>query len=143
MKLIEVISWAAIFFALAIISVVLYWFLNDYKTVEFEVPHKILNENKRVMQDGLLIQEIKYCKYTTLTPLISKHFQNGLLYLLPDIVSPKNPLGCGTNIVSDHIPEDLPPGTYILKTTFKYRVNPIREIDIFTETEPFEVISNE
>lgn len=143
MKLINIISWITILFAIAIVLTISYWSLYNYKTVEFELPHKILNENKQVVSGGHLLHEARYCKYTNVTPLISKYFEDGILYLIPDQVATFKEVGCDVLIVSTYIPRALPLGTYTLKATYKYHVNPIREIDVFTETETFEIIADE
>jgi hypothetical protein len=139
-KTVNIISWLAIAFALVIISVIVYWSIYPYKTVEFETPHKVLNENRQVEVGGELFHEVRYCKYTTVTPIISRYFEDTILYFLPVQVAVKNEVGCGVNIIQTDIPKVMPPGIYTVRTSFKYHINPIREIDVFTETEPFEIV---
>ena len=138
-KLFYCIAWATLAVATGLIILVTYWLTYPYKTIDFiDLPNKI--EVKTVKSGGYLVYNVEYCKYTDLNPLVSRSFVDGILYVSPEQPATKKPIGCGTNHVQIYVPKALPLGKYVLKTSYKYQVNPLRTIDISTETEQFEVI---
>jgi hypothetical protein len=70
-------------------------------------------------------------------PVISKTFVDGIIYSVPEVVSIKNEIGCHTNIVQMYIPRGLPAGEFFVETNYRYKVNPIRTVDVVTQTERF------
>jgi hypothetical protein len=106
--------------------------------VIFKTPFPI--ENKIIKSGENLEYKVCYCKYTELRPTITRTFVDGIIFAMPSNLGINNPIGCGTNLIEIQIPISLPAGKYRLETAYRYQVNPIRTIDVFTTTEQFEVI---
>lgn len=127
-------------FAAWLLILLIYWSAYPYKLIDFEKePFKV--STKQVKAGGTLIYKVPFCKYTPIRPSITRVFSNDILYTQPVVTAIANPLGCHTNNIQAYVPKELPPGIYHLNTIYRYQVNPIRTIDISTETEQFEVIN--
>lgn len=138
-KIFNSISYLVIIIALLFSVVVFYWLLFPYRVIEFNVlPHVI--ENKQVKSGEYLIYEVDYCKFTKIVPIISKYFVDGLLYSTPETLATVKGVGCGKNRVQVYVPKALPLGKYRMETIYRYKVNPLRTIDVKTTTEDFEVV---
>jgi hypothetical protein len=109
-----------------------------YKTADFQLPFKILNENKTVVRGDRLRYEITYCKYTTMHPDLTKFFIDGVIYETPKVPGVAEQ-GCRTEVADVYVPKAIPPGNYTLKTVAIYHVNPIRNIEIVNYTEQFTI----
>lgn len=141
-KCIHIIAWFTIISALALMGLFIFWLVYPYQTTDFiNSPFPV--QNKKVKVGGYVFYRVDYCKYTDLIPEVSKTFIDGVLYTIPPAVGAKNPMGCHTNLVQTYVPKALVPGKYVIQINYKYHVNPLREIEIKTETEPFEVVEKE
>ena len=81
-----------------------------------------------------------YNKHTNLPGRVIRSFEDSIVYQLPSTET-NNPKGEQDFINSSiKIPEFLPIGTYKLKATVIYKVNPFREISYNMETNNFKVI---
>ena len=128
-------SWLTILTALFLMSMVIYWLIYPYKTVDFK-KDVFPVENKIVEQGGRLRYEIDYCKYNETIPQITRYFVDGVLYETPEI-SGGLISGCN-NIMRDiYIPKAIPDGNYKIKIVIHYRLNPIRTVEIVKFTEQF------
>ncbi len=122
------------------LTVYYYWNLKTYKPIIFNNPvFKV--EEKKVVQGGYLTYTVDYCKENNLVPHVSRTFVDGLIYTIPDEPQPFLEEGCNKKEFFIYIPKALPPGNYVIKQTYTFQVNPIRTMDIYTETEKFEVIA--
>ena len=127
--------------ALGLILTVIYWEVYPFKTIVFtDNPQRVLNANHQVASGGHLSYEVNFCKYTNIIPSISRSFADGILYTIPETLAVAKPTGCHTQVVDVYVPRALLPGSYTLKTTYRYKINPIRTIDVSTTTESFMVI---
>lgn len=97
-------------------------------------------DNKVVKTGDFLTYNADYCKYSTLIPEASKTFVDQIIYNIPSEVVVAKPTGCKVIKLQTLVPMNLPAGTYTLKITYRYQVNPIRPIDISVETESFQVV---
>lgn len=131
-------SYLVILSAIVVMSVVGFWLFYPYKTTEFR--DKIIKvENDTVKAGEEISYSVSYCKYTDVTPEISKTFVDGIIYVAPGAVSTTKK-GCGVNKIHVTVPKNLPPGVYHLELSYRYKVNPVRTIIINTQTEKFTVI---
>lgn len=138
MKIINLVSLVTVVVFNIIILISVYWLIYPYKPIEFNnLPHKIVNENKTVKSGGYLIYNTEYCKYSDLIPLVTKHYVDGFLYTVPQEVASFKGKGCGKTQVQIYVPKALPKGEYYIEIKYRYKVNPIRDIDITTKTEKF------
>lgn len=136
-KILYRLAWLTILSAIYIVSLVSCWLLFPYKTTEFKnLPIKV--ENKTLAAGEDLVYYVEYCKYTDVFPEISKKFVDGIIYTVPSAVS-STKKGCGTNKIQIEVPKNLPAGVYHLNLNYRYKVNPLRTIDIIVVTEDFTV----
>lgn len=139
LKIINYISYGTLISALVLLLVVFYWLLYPYEPIEFNnMPHAV--ENKQVKPGDHLIYTVEYCKNSTVVPIASKYFIDGLIYAIPDTLATVKEVGCGQSRVQVYVPRALPKGKYFIEASYRYQVNPIRYIDVVTRTEQFEVI---
>lgn len=137
-RLMKFIAWLTIFSAIGLMIICIYWVVYPYKTVEFtKTPFPV--KEKTTQRGGYVFYEVDFCKYTERLPQVSKTFVDGVLYTIPEAVGAKNPTGCHVNLVQTYIPKALVPGDYVIQINYKYKVNPLRTIEIYTETEKFKV----
>ena len=136
-KIIQAISYLTIIFALGAVVLFIFWGLYPYNPIEFNQPHKIIT--KEVARGEHLIYEVDYCKNMTILPTITKTFVDGIIYAIPEIVAVDREVGCGVQQVSMYVPKALPTGEFYIKIIYHYQVNPIRKIDVITNTEKFTI----
>ena len=121
------------------ILVVGYWSLYPI------VPAKI--SSIHVVQDKVeagkpLTLEITYCKYVNITPNITTAFVDGVIFYLND-TQLTVPEGCGINNVVINVPQEMASGTYSIRRTWVYQVNPIRKISITINSNKFEIVGSD
>lgn len=131
-------SWLTLLLAFGLILLIGYWEVYPYKVIDFETPFNILTPE--VKQGGYLQYEVKFCKYTSLNPYVVKYFVDAIIYAVPNIPATYKQIGCGTRTVQMYVPKALPVGQYKVQGIYTYKVNPLREIKVYTETELFTVI---
>jgi hypothetical protein len=139
-KILNLVSYLTLLMALVVVLIVTYWMTYPYKPVEFKnLPHKI--DTKQIKAGEYLTMNVDYCKYSTVVPVINTAFIDGIIYYVPQegTINTVKP-GCGENKVFIYIPKALPPGNYSVHRTWKYKVNPLRTITIYTQSETFEVV---
>jgi len=138
-KALIIIAWFTIISALLLMSLVIFWMVYPYKTTDFKTPFPI--QTKEVKRGGYVFYTVDYCKYTDLLPEISKTFVDGVLYTIPPALGASNPTGCHSQLIQTYVPKALVPGTYVIQINYKYKLNPLRVIEVKTETEPF-IVTN-
>lgn len=139
-KTFQAIAWFTIVSALSIMVLIGYWSLVPYTPLVIKTnPEVVLNENKTIKSGDFLSYAVNYCKNSKVVPIVSKAFVDGFVYVLPDNLATSKGVGCGEDIIQIYVPKALPTGYYSLKTTYRYKVNPVRDIDVYAETEKFTV----
>lgn len=138
-KALITISWITILSAIGLLLTVAFWLLYPYKPAEYKnLPQKV---DKEVYKIGEQIKlSIDFCRYMSIVPTINRSFVDGIVYNLHGTVSPTSDLGCHLKVVSISVPQTIQPGKYHISTNFRYKVNPLREIEIITISEDFTVI---
>lgn len=139
-RIFNLIGWLTILTLACLIAILGYWYLVPINPIKFNnLPHKV--ESKEIKSGGYLVYDVDYCKYTKDIPMVSRTFVDGLSYpLYENRPATEKPMGCNVNRVQIYVPKGLPLGEYFLKTTFHYRLNPIRWLDVTTETERFLIV---
>ena len=138
-KYLQLMSYFTLWLVFVSIAVYYYWNLKPYTPIVFEnSPFQV--DQKQIEQGGYLTYTVDYCKDNDLSPHVSRTFVDGLIYVTPDEPQPYLEKGCQQKQFFIYIPKALPPGTYVIKKTYTFQVNPIRTVDIYTETEQFEVV---
>jgi hypothetical protein len=139
-KLFQIVAWLTILGALGLMGLLAYWLLFPYKLVTFDrETYPIMNENKTVKQGGLLTYHADYCKYTTLAPKIYRTYEDGLVFVVPEVATSRES-GCHEIDVNIIVPRSLPVGVYKLQTIYVYKVNPVREVSLTVNTDKFTVV---
>lgn len=138
MKALQYLSWITIASALSLVFIIIYWLIYPYNPATFnKLPHKV---DKKIVQGGdFIILNIDVCKNMDVVPEISRVFVDGVIYQIPTYTTTNDEKGCRVRRVQIYVPKGLPPSTYKISSTFRFRVNPIRIIEMYTDSEKFEV----
>jgi len=139
LKILTIVSYLTLGLALGGIIMVFCWLWYPYKTITVTQPYKMAKTELR--QGEVTSYSFSYCKYTSITPTVEKFFVDGLVFKA-DYASAQTRVGCRDAKVLLKIPDTLPPGTYKLRITTTYQMNPIRKISADRYTEYFKVLSN-
>jgi hypothetical protein len=135
-KTLGIIAAVTILLAFSLIFTIGWWLFYPYRIITFEGNPKIINP---VVKAGTIVKyNISYCKYMNLGATVTTAFVNDLIYTIPPTET-NNLIGCHTKTFSTLIPKELPEGTYFIQKLYRYKINPIRDIDIKTKTETFQV----
>lgn len=138
MKALQYLSWITIASALSLVFIIIYWLIYPYNPATFnKLPHKV---DKKIVQGGdFIILNIDVCKNMDVVPEISRVFVDGVIYQIQTYTTTNDEKGCRVRRVQIYVPKGLPPSTYKISSTFRFRVNPIRIIEMYTDSEKFEV----
>lgn len=140
----EGIAWTAIVGALFVLLTIFYWCFYPYPTtVILNAPVPIVNEGGKVVAGEALRLHMKWVKFTPVgadvTRLLLANSKKELVVIYSG--SSAVPTGEHDRIISVPIPAWVLPGKYKVKTTYTYKVNPLREIDVSWESQSFEVVN--
>ena len=136
MKLINVLSLLTIVLFNLLVLTIVYWLVKPYNPIDIKQPVKL--DNTRVKSGGYLIYTVEYCKYTKITPTVTRYFVDGITYLIAENqIATKKELGCGKNTMQLYIPKALPKGEYKLQIIFRYQMNSLKKVDVSVFTETF------
>jgi hypothetical protein len=116
------------------------WLLWPYKPLEInELVHVV---TKVVRPGEAVFVQFTFEKNTDVSPEISLALVDGVIFNIPTY-QPQNPVGKTFNKMVGvlEIPMTVPCGTYHLQWTAKYKMNPIRVVEVKYESEQFEVVS--
>lgn len=141
-------SGIAIVSALFLTGLVTYWANHNYKWIKYyNTPFPIIT--KEVKPGEVLIYDVEYCRFNDRQATFSKDIisvDGSVGITLPSYESSfgQNCNGAETpdvvRVASTIIPEQLPPGLYIMKMTVEQQQNPIRTDSFSVQTEPFEIV---
>jgi hypothetical protein len=135
----NILSWIVIILMMVLILTVGFWMIYPYPTLVFlNQPFEITPDTLIVKPGQNITYHVDYCKYTTLPAIVSRSFIDGVKYSVPQTIA-TNPAGCHEIFPSLQAP-NLPPGTYYLKNSYQYQVNPIRIITVEATTSAFTII---
>jgi len=142
-KLYYFISWVAIFCAIGLTILVIFWLTYPYRIAEQTAPTKILTP---VVRNGEEVRyELSFCKYMDITPIESRRqIVDGLIYRLPEAAPRVLDTGCRTVIATTPIilPEcaECFHKEVYLQLTAIYQVNPLRRVEVTFTTDKFIII---
>lgn len=115
---------------------ILYWTIFPIKTLEL----KNVELNKSLVERGEhIIVSADYCKYINKQADLFISFIDGVVYNTPPQVI-NTEKGCRNTGLSIYIPKALPVGDFKIKMVFRYKVNPIRSVEVNHLTEVFKII---
>jgi hypothetical protein len=137
-KVFQIVAWITIILAIGLMFLVGFWLTYPYKPIVFNnLPLEI--DTKVVKQGQPLVYVADYCKYDNIIPTTSITFVDQIVYMVPFGLAVAKPIGCAVTRFQIEIPFTLPPSEYVLKISYKYKVNPIRDATVSVESEPFQV----
>jgi hypothetical protein len=139
-KLVIIAIWSVIATALTIMLLIIFWSFYPYKIVEFK-DDVFPVITKEVKPGGQLLYRSRACKTMDFDSTVTRAFQDEIVFPLAEQTSHRL-VGCSDQTIAINVPLTLVPDTYVLKTNFTYKPNPIRTITITKYTESFVVISN-
>lgn len=140
LHLLAYVSWVTIGLTTFLMGLIIYWLFYPYKPVAF--TSKFVEYPAEVKQGDYIYYSFNYCKYTDREPQVKREFINGIIFQSADTRA-KVETGCGKAIVKQKIPEELPAGTYVFRTTVTYKMNPVRSVTYSNQTNSFKVIVKE
>ena len=138
-KFFEKIAYLTLFLAFILVCFLSFWVLYPYKPIEFKNDKFKVNVCE-VTRGSYVTYFVSYCKNSDVTPVVTRTFVDGIIYTMPQDPQPCLKKGCHDVKFFIYVPKALPEGTYSIKSTYSFKVNPIRKIDIYGETVEFEVI---
>jgi hypothetical protein len=137
-KLKGIASFVSLGISFAFVLLVLFWLLYPYKTLEVNnSPYPVTQE---VRKGSSVMFEMDYCKYTNKPVTIARRYVDGIIYVVPNLVSAYNEKGCRVSLITEDVPENLPEGEYTMVFFYTYQVNPIREITVSASTQTFKIV---
>lgn len=135
-RLVKLIPLTIIGMAIFIILVLTYWAIYPYNPLV--LSNVILNKTE-VSRGEHLIISADYCKNVEKEADLFISFVDGVIYNTPpQVIDLEN--GCHRANLSVYIPKALPTGKFSLKEVFRYKVNPIRSIDVNHLSSEFTII---
>lgn len=129
-------AWFSIFSGTLLILLVTFWLIYPYNPLEFKSPIKILT--KHVKAGDHLQYTIDYCKNIDIPATLTKEFVDGVVFATSPVIT-NNPQGC-SNTVGVTVVPNIPSGKYKIRFTYVYKVNPLREISVTTESDDLFII---
>lgn len=137
-KILYFFSWLTISLSILAIITISIWLVYPYNVLEFNnAPIQV--KEKTVKAGEHISAEVQFCKNTDKNSLLTISFIDGFIYNTQPVVSSFEK-GCHNIIYFLYVPKAIPEGKYNIKATFRYRVNPVRDVDVVLITEPFEVV---
>ena len=127
-------------------GLLLYWSFYPYEplVIHTDPIDIVAPADKVVTQGSYLTYEFEYTKNTDVKATVHRQFIDGLVF---DVANSGRPTQTSrTDSVARgqvYVPETLPPGSYRMKSTVIYQVNPIREVQSEYVSEEFEVIASQ
>lgn len=130
-RIINIVAFSTITITLALNLYLVYLMLIPVNIIEIEQPMNIVNENNIVNPGEIVKYEVNYCKFIDVNAQVSRTVVSADTINNPPVGYPTNlfsaPTGCDSfTSTSVTLPDDIPPGNYIVSTNIEYRPNPLR-----------------
>jgi len=137
-KLFIWISYLSIASSVITLVLVIYWLAFQESPLLFNTKtFKVLTP---VVKQGETLRYVSdYCKKKDYTFIVTRTFENSIIYVNPSFVS-KRDVGCNKVEIGVQIPNELPPGKYNIKVTYQTNINPIRVETVVQKSDKFTVI---
>lgn len=111
-----------------------WWSVYPYKTIEVSNVNLV---TKHVKRGGHLQYSLNWCKHTEKEAILSRKFEDGLIYHVATTISNVDKGCVEDRVISVYVPRALPPGKYALNVILTYQVNPIRKESVQYRTPEF------
>lgn len=128
MKVINILSYLAVSFALTVLFISIYWLLEPVHIIDAPNPFEVVKSE--YLKGEVLEYKTNYCKYSNKIPIVVKRqLVDGYVYDLPVSTNSNFPKGCHEVkvLVPLTIPQLIPSGEYHLRITATYQVNPLKQ----------------
>lgn len=140
-KLFHWISGVTIFSAMALILFFGWMMFYPFKVIEFD-KDSFQTLKKSYQQGETFTYRVKYHKYYDIPATVIRSFEDGIVYQLP-VTQTQNPTGnVDFTNMSIEVPKHLPPGTYTMKMSIIYKLNPVRDMIYNMRTNEFNVVGS-
>lgn len=136
-KLLNIIAFITLGLSFFLVLVVGFWLLYPYNPLVITKSPMPVFPHKVRAGESIMLQ-VDYCKNVDLPTSVSRSFVDEIIYVAPSITT-NNPVGCHSIKANVSIPEGLPPQMYKIVQRYHYHVNPIRTVEIVSESEMFEI----
>jgi len=135
-----VISSFFLFISLSVLGVFLFFSLFPYRIAHIDSPAEVVS--KEVVAGEALEYRFKAVVFNPYPVVeVRRIITNGVDYIMQPTNPPTPKTGHVDSIVrSNIIPEGIPPGRYKIRFEAVHKVNPVRTMSVFWETEAFMVI---
>lgn len=135
----EIEIWIILIMAFLMLVSVLFWLIYPYNVIEYK--NDPFKTEETVIKRGEHIHfNIEYCKYINVGTTLTRSFEDGLVYSTPEIENNFD-VGCANKRIAVYVPKAIPVGKYKIKHIFRFKVNPIRQMEYIKYTTEFEVIN--
>lgn len=125
-KLFRIFTWGGIILGFLLLFLLSFWWLYPYNPL---VLSNIKLDKTEVSRGEHIRISADYCKNTNKGADLFISFIDGLVYNpQPQVIDLES--GCHSTVLSIYIPKNLPTGKFMIKGVFRYKVNPIRSIDV-------------
>jgi hypothetical protein len=122
--------------AIILILVLTYWGIYPYNPLELS---NVKLDRTEVNRGEHIKISADYCKNTESSADLFISFIDGLVYNpQPQVIDLES--GCHSAVLSVYIPKNIPTGKFMIKGVFRYKVNPIRSIDVNHLSREFNII---
>lgn len=135
-------SWALNFLVVVVtglLALVLYWHLNDYDIIEYNMERIEMVKDEYVVGEPLSYR-ISFCKEGNLDATVLRFVKDTVVYSYPEIISSIEE-GCSDFVSTSTITPNVPSGEYRYENTVIYQVNPLKTVRYTIESEPFKIIN--
>lgn len=130
------ISYLTILSAFILIFILFYWYFYPYEPLT--LTNVQLNKTKVIRGEHILVSA-DYCKKTDKKAEFFISFIDGVIYNAPPQVVDFEQ-GCHQATMSIYIPKALPAGGFRLRGIFRYKLNPIRTVEVNSLSKDFTII---
>ena len=122
-------------FVIGITLLLLGWMFMPYNILEQD---SMIVDPPVVKAGNTLTYHFNYCKNLDIPATLSLQLIDTLVYNYHTVDS-NVPKGCGDFDRQIFIPDSIPPGTYFIRSTIKYKVNPLRDIIYVNDSNTIEI----
>jgi hypothetical protein len=135
-KLFRIFTWSGIILGFLLLFLLSFWWLYPYNPL---VLSNIKLDKTEVSRGEHIRVSADYCKNTNKETDLFISFVDGLINPVPvQVINLKK--GCGNTSLSVYVPKALPTGKFKLSGVFRYKINPIRTIEVNHLTVEFTII---
>ena len=118
----------------------LYSSFYPFKVVEINSPAIMEHTEYKVGEEMAFV--VTYCKYMSIPGQVYPELVDGVVYNLKSMVSNAG-IGCGKKILSVGRTPDVVSGKYHIHMRTIYKVNDLRDVEVFFETNEFIIKGDE